>query len=325
MGAGDVRSRPQRRSFRAHVRSAQMIRAPRKPLGVLIVAAAALLGRGCASEPSPAVPPAPSRPAAPVPPGSDPVPSSGPSVTSFGGNAFRIVTRVGKVIWLDPWLRNPENPTGEDDLANLGRADLVILTSCFNHGAYEDAAEILRKTPARLIAPTIAYSNDCEPTYRQTTWRPLYAERLIHLEGAETALFDGEVSFYYETYTAYEGFTQVALSFADGPTLYDTGEGFFHTDGSRDAADPYVFVPLRFPPHGPVVLLTMVSGRSPFDPPHIAEVARTVGASVVVPWWDLALTAPGVKEDRASVVQRLGVELGGVRVRAAGVHQVQRF
>jgi hypothetical protein len=303
-----------------------MVRAPRQPVWFLAISA--LLGSGCRrpSEPSPAVPRASHQPAVRAPPASDPNASSGPSVTSFGGNAFRIVTHADKVIWLDPWIRNPENPTGEEDLANVDRADLIILTSCFDHGAYEDAVEILRKTPARLIAPTLAYSDHCEPTLnRQRTWFPLYAERLVHLSGAETSLLDGEVSFYFETYFAYEGFTQIALSFEDGPTLYDTSEGFFHADGSRDAADPYVFTPLRFPPRGPVIMLVRVAGRPPFDPPHIAEVAKTVGAAVVVPWTDLALIAPGLKEDRAFIVRELGAELPGVRLQAMELRKPQRF
>ncbi len=206
------------------------------------------IGSGCARTNEASAPVPPSVASAVSPPSTVPAPdrdaSSGPSVTWFGGNAFRIVTRSGRVIWLDPWIRNPENPTGEEDLANVGGVDLVILTSCFERGAYEDAIAILRKTSARLIAPTRAYSNDCEPTLdRQKTWFPLYGERLVPLANAETPLFDGEVSLYFEPYFSSEGFTQIALRFDGGPTLYDTSEALFHTDGSRDAADPYVFTP----------------------------------------------------------------------------------
>jgi hypothetical protein len=49
------------------------------------------------------------------------------------------------------------------------------------------------------------------------------------------------VSFDFETYFAYEGFTQIALRFQGGPTLYDTSDAVFHTDGPPDAADPYTF------------------------------------------------------------------------------------
>ncbi len=312
---------------RARTYETRMLRTRHPPPWFLVVSS--LLSNGCQrpSEPPRSAPAASPQPAVPTPPTVGPDAPSGLSLTSFGGQAFRIVTRAGKVIWLDPWLRNPRNPTGEEDLAKVARADLIILTSCFNHGAYEDAVEILRKTTARLIAPTQAYSDDCEPMWNRRTagWFPLFGERLVPLSGPETSFLDGDVSFFYEPYFAHEGFTQIALSFADGPTLYAAGEGLFHTEGSRDAADPYGVTPLRFPAPGPVVMLANVGTRPPFDPPHIARVAKTMRATVVVPWMDIPRIASSREEDRVAIVRELSAALPGVRLQPMELHQSQRF
>ena len=70
-------------------------------------------------------------------------------VTWFGQSAFKIVTPAGNVLLIDPWLANPKNPSGKEDLANLKRVDLIFVT----HGHSDhvgDAVEIAKKTGAKL-------------------------------------------------------------------------------------------------------------------------------------------------------------------------------
>ncbi|HUJ60841.1 MAG TPA: metal-dependent hydrolase [Kofleriaceae bacterium] len=72
-------------------------------------------------------------------------------VTWFGHSAFRIDTPGGKVILIDPWITNPSNPTGKDDLAKLTKVDLILVT----HGHFDhvgDATQIAKATKARLVA-----------------------------------------------------------------------------------------------------------------------------------------------------------------------------
>ena len=71
----------------------------------------------------------------------------------LGQSAFRIVSLDNKVIVIDPFLtRNPKTPAAYKDLDRLGRVDLILITH--GHGDHVgDAAEIARRTGARVIAP----------------------------------------------------------------------------------------------------------------------------------------------------------------------------
>lgn len=71
-------------------------------------------------------------------------------VTWLGHAAFKIETPNGKTLLVDPWLQNPANPTGKDDVKNT-RADLILVT----HGHSDhvgDAVEIAKRTKAKLVA-----------------------------------------------------------------------------------------------------------------------------------------------------------------------------
>ncbi len=72
----------------------------------------------------------------------------------FGHAAFSITTPNGKVLLIDPWLRNPSNPEakdGKDPLVAVSKVDYILLT----HGHRDhvgDAVEIAKKTGAVLIS-----------------------------------------------------------------------------------------------------------------------------------------------------------------------------
>ena len=71
----------------------------------------------------------------------------------FGHAAFAITTPNGKVLLIDPWLKNPANPeaqNGKDPLPALPKVDYILIT----HGHRDhvgDAVEIARKTGATLV------------------------------------------------------------------------------------------------------------------------------------------------------------------------------
>ena len=72
-------------------------------------------------------------------------------LTWYGHSAFKLVTPAGKVLLIDPWITNPANKNGKDDLAKLDRVDLILVTH--GHGDHVgDAVEIAKKTGAKLVA-----------------------------------------------------------------------------------------------------------------------------------------------------------------------------
>jgi L-ascorbate metabolism protein UlaG (beta-lactamase superfamily) len=73
------------------------------------------------------------------------------SIKWFGHSAFQITTPQKRVILIDPWITNPANKTGAEDLASLNKADLILISH--GHGDHiGDAAEIAAKTKAGLVA-----------------------------------------------------------------------------------------------------------------------------------------------------------------------------
>jgi L-ascorbate metabolism protein UlaG (beta-lactamase superfamily) len=72
-------------------------------------------------------------------------------ITWYGQSAFKIVTPKGHVLFIDPWLLNPMNKHGKEDLASIDKADLILVS----HGHFDhvgEAVEIAKKTKARLVA-----------------------------------------------------------------------------------------------------------------------------------------------------------------------------
>lgn len=72
-------------------------------------------------------------------------------LTWYGHSAFKVATPSGKVLLIDPWITNPSNKSGKEDLEKLGKVDLILIS----HGHFDhvgDAVEIARKTGAKLVA-----------------------------------------------------------------------------------------------------------------------------------------------------------------------------
>jgi L-ascorbate metabolism protein UlaG (beta-lactamase superfamily) len=73
------------------------------------------------------------------------------TLTWYGHAAFRLVTPNAHVLLIDPWILNPFNKNGPQDLAAIDRADLILIS----HGHLDhvgQATEIAKKTKARLVA-----------------------------------------------------------------------------------------------------------------------------------------------------------------------------
>ncbi|MGD8709062.1 MAG: MBL fold metallo-hydrolase, partial [Ectothiorhodospiraceae bacterium] len=77
--------------------------------------------------------------------------AAGTTLTWYGHAAFRIVTPQNHVILIDPWITNPANPHGKEDLAALDKVDLILVS----HGHFDhigDSVDIGKRTGAQLVA-----------------------------------------------------------------------------------------------------------------------------------------------------------------------------
>jgi L-ascorbate metabolism protein UlaG (beta-lactamase superfamily) len=164
----------------------------------------------------------------------------------FGHAAFSITTPNGKVLLIDPWLRNPSNPDakdGKDPLASISKVDYILLT----HGHRDhvgDAVEIAKKTAALLIANPELAGN----LVKLTDFPAKQAQGYIMQMGGEIQIADGEVTVAMteavhsssvfnpkagpnEPERAYGGSPAgFVIMIRNGPTIYHTGDTAYFKD-----------------------------------------------------------------------------------------------
>jgi L-ascorbate metabolism protein UlaG (beta-lactamase superfamily) len=163
-------------------------------------------------------------------------------LTWYGHAAFRLVTPSGKVILIDPWITNPLNPNGKQDLADLKKVDLILIS----HGHSDhvgDAVDIAKRTKAKLVT-----SFDQAQAYMRHLGFPSDQVGFDSAGnvGGTLAFFDGEVKITFvnaihgSTLTAKEKGVDVpypagnpigfVIAVRNGPTIYHTGDTDEFTD-----------------------------------------------------------------------------------------------
>jgi len=193
------------------------------------------------------------------------------SVTWYGHAAFKIETPSGKTILVDPWLTNPSNPTGKDDVKTI-KADLILVT----HGHFDhvgDANDIAKRTKAKLVTTFDLGNSLVAAGFPKENFGMDTGGNF----GGTLSLLDGEVAITFvpaiHSSNVGDGATQkpggnpggFVIAVKNGPTLYHTGD----TDVFNDMALIGKFAKID-------LMLACIGGHFTMDPVRAAEAVRLV-------------------------------------------------
>lgn len=206
-------------------------------------------------------------------------------LTWYGHAAFKLTTPAGKVLLIDPWLTNPANKNGKDDLAKMEKVDLILIT----HGHFDhvgNSAEIARKTGAKLVSTFDL--GKAIATYGGYPEKQMGFDTMGNF-GGELSLLDGEVKIAFipaihsSTVMAPEGSADkdihdggnpggFLITVKNGPAIYHTGD----TDVFSDMALIRQFGKVD-------VMLACIGGHFTMGPERATEAVKLVKPGMVVP------------------------------------------
>lgn len=232
-------------------------------------------------------------------------------ITWYGQAAFKVKTPAGKVLLIDPWINNPANKTGKNDLAKLDRVDLILISH--GHGDHiGNAVEIATKTRARLVAP---YGLSRAMVQYGGFPGELAGYDTMGNYGGEISLLEGEVKVAFipavhdsDMTVATKGGpaeSQVPagnpagflVSIKGGPVIYHTGD----TDLFSDMALVKEFHPVD-------LMLVCIGDRFTMGPKRAAEAVRLVKPKIVVPMhYGTFPFLTGTPEEFAKDLEKVGM------------------
>ena len=207
----------------------------------------------------------------------------------FGHASFSITTPRGKVLLIDPWLKNPSNPEakdGRDPLASVPKVDYVLLT----HGHRDhvgDAVEIARKTGAILICNPELAGNLVK--LADFPGKQAETDAIMGI-GGEIQIADGEVTVAMtqavhsssvfnpkasatDAERAYGGNPAgFVLIIKGGPTIYHSGDTAYFKDMETIGEEYQVDL-----------ALLNIGGHFGMEPRMAARAAKSIRAKLAIP------------------------------------------
>lgn len=211
------------------------------------------------------------------------------TLTWHGHAAFEITTPNGKVLFVDPWLKNGKNPqakNNQDPVPAVKKADYILIT----HGHSDhvgDAVAIGKQTKARLVtnlelgsnmAKLLGYPKD-----------QMGFDTLMNM-GGTIQLADGEVTVAMTPAVHSSGLgnpqagtqdpdfvyggnpTGFIIKIKNGPTFYHSGDTAYFGD-----------MALIGEQYRPDVALLNIGGHFGMEPEMAARAAQAVKAKIAIP------------------------------------------